>query len=712
VPYSIVQSNTGTTITTSGTATLSSGTAAGNTLVLVLGHGGNPSTVTVTGFTLGTGTLATTSAIHRMYYKTAVAAETSWGFTLTAASPTTWWIAEVAGLDNGGLIDAKPTNVNSGTTAAADTFGASGTNPQSTTYDGLVLAVHNSYNSAAATIPTWSGQGQGLVEEVDFGVVSGATAVGTAISTRSTDIPTTWDIAATSSVATFWTASHYVLNCLGARHQPDIVAMAGFEQGTVAGIATGSTGGPAFDVLTGSPSVTTTSPRSGSYALRCTAAAGTCNLAWSSNSLSVYPPATASLIVLRVCFRFPTSLPSGDVEVFSALGPSLTGPVLWYRTATQKLGMKNVTGTEIASNTTVAADKWIAVDLRFTATTTAYTADWQVDYDSLDTTAGPVVQTQATGTGASAGTVGAIRIGWNTSATATIDYDDIVLTKNTGHYPLGDHRIYPLTVDPAGTVTLSGTTTNFSTFTSNGTLAAWNATTARNNVDEIPPTIGASADGFVQTATAASDYVEVPMTTRDCASNGESIKGVRWYFPGWATSATANAIGFRGWDGTTETTLWAAADPGFDNSTTTPGWVCRMQRSTSAVAPYAWTQGKLDALAARIGFSSDATVDVGVHAVIAELAVRADPTVLQVASAEIGGEAFPGEVATITAKLDADSGLPLYYTATAPASTAAVATYIINGSTVTDNVPVGTSVSRTVTVDDVSGLSFVGITGA
>jgi hypothetical protein len=105
-------------------------------------------------------------------------------------------------------------------------------------------------------------------------------------------------------------------------------------------------------------------------------------------------------------------------------------------------------------------------------------------------------------------------------------------------------------------------------------------------------------------------------------------------------------------------------------------------------------------------------VDVGVHAVIAELAVRADPTVLQVASAEIGGEAFPGEVATITAKLDADSGLPLYYTATAPASTAAVATYIINGSTVTDNVPVGTSVSRTVTVDDVSGLSFVGITGA
>jgi hypothetical protein len=100
---------------------------------------------------------------------------------------------------------------------------------------------------------------------------------------------------------------------------------------------------------------------------------------------------------------------------------------------------------------------------------------------------------------------------------------------------------------------------------------------------------------------------------------GEAVRAVRLLFCGWAAAATANTIGFWGYSGSEPlfgTQLLPLSDPNFDNSTTAPAWFCEMFAPTGG-----WTQAKLDALEARMGGSDDATPDVGIHAVYAEVAI-------------------------------------------------------------------------------------------
>jgi hypothetical protein len=216
---------------------------------------------------------------------------------------------------------------------------------------------------------------------------------------------------------------------------------------------------------------------------------------------------------------------------------------------------------------------------------------------------------------------GLLRLSGNVSQTLTMDVDDLVATKYYGAYPLGPHKVVLLKVDPAGTPTVSGTSSNFSRFTSNGTLDAWNAANFRDAVDEVPPTISASADGFVQTATAASDYIELPMQTYTCSAT-EYIADVRVVVPLWGgTGAGTGTLGIRGYDGTTEAALvpasasYDAASP-TATSATDPLWATKVWHPTGG-----WTQAKLDAAAIRVGFSTDAAPDMGVHAVYLEAAI-------------------------------------------------------------------------------------------
>jgi hypothetical protein len=179
VPWDIVQSNSGTFVgTTGGAATLPTGTTAGNTVVIILGGVSAGATKTgPSGFTRDTPT-AGGAAQPLVYRKTAVAAETSWGFSQLTAAPMTWDVYEFAGLDNAAPVDVTPGNIASGTGTTVDTSTAGVNNPSSV-YDGLVIAVHVVSNTASSTVPTWSGHTQGLVEDSDHGVAVGATAVGT-----------------------------------------------------------------------------------------------------------------------------------------------------------------------------------------------------------------------------------------------------------------------------------------------------------------------------------------------------------------------------------------------------------------------------------------------------------------------------------------------------------------------------------------------------
>jgi hypothetical protein len=216
-------------------------------------------------------------------------------------------------------------------------------------------------------------------------------------------------------------------------------------------------------------------------------------------------------------------------------------------------------------------------------------------------------------------------------------------------------------VDPAGTPSVSGTTTNFGVFTANTTVAAWNAVNARNAVDEVPPTISAASDGATQTAVAASDYMEFPMATYTLGP-AEFINGVRMLAPMWSATSAAADLAIRGWDGTVETALATVAAVAMGAPTavsaTAPVWRCAMWQSTNG-----WTQAELDAAALRVGFSTDATPDIGVEALYLEVAVGKTRT-QQVFGDLASSEQDPTRLGAVSITMDApDSGgdSSLYY---------------------------------------------------
>jgi len=421
-------------------------------------------------------------------------------------------------------------------------------------------------------------------------------------------------------------------------------AVTGFEFGTTTCWANGIAGSRVVDAATGAPAIVTTSPRNGTYCLEITAAAAVENVAWTTDTLTTGQNRGRCVFAVY----FPSSLPAANVVLAEWHSTGWNGE-LRFNQATGKIaaGMEGGASTD---GPTISPDTWYHIELYYDSSITTTAMDWWVD---------GTAQTQVSRAGGTAGAVSQFNLGSSASQTLTARYDDLLIDTAAAAIPTqyNKHKVVVLKVDPAGTVTLSGTTGNFNTFTANGTLAAWNATTARNNIDELPPVFGASADGFCQITLQTTDYVQIPMTSYTLAG-GETIAGLRMVAPGWATSTTAATIGFRSWNGTTETTLLAAADPGFDNTATTTTWVCKM----CTLADFD-TQSELDALVFRVGFAGDATPDIGIHGIYAELAVKessggATATPAAVASVAALPKPDVAVAATLTAAVAAVASLP------------------------------------------------------
>jgi hypothetical protein len=309
---------------------------------------------------------------------------------------------------------------------------------------------------------------------------------------------------------------------------------------------------------------------------------------------------------------------TGTVKVAEAsdLGVTVAAGLV-YDASTNKFGASIAGGTTVWQSGTTALNTWVWVEFRYDGRGPTKRIEWRIETGTntyTDETA-----TTSTTTAVNGGT---LLLGGTAAQTATIEYDDIVATRFWSAYPLYPHTVRLVKVDPAGTPSVSGTTTNFNVFTANGTLAAWNAANARDAVDEVPPTVSASADGVVQNAVAASDYMEFPMATYTCAAN-EIIAGVRMLAAAWGGTGTGTGtLGIRGHDGTTETTLVAAStsyDAGSPTviSSVDPLWQCAYWPRTNG-----WTQAALNAATLRVGFSTDATPDMGVNAIYLEVATR------------------------------------------------------------------------------------------
>lgn len=633
----IIQQATGTFNATSGSATLPGGATAGNAIVIVFGILGSndvgnwQSSTAPSGFS----TIQAASSTFNYggvgaYLKTVAAGgETSFTITITTgAQHVLWAVFEIAGADfdwTAGFLPYLWTSNMNGTPAGS----VYTTAVTSSTYSGLALAACMAVSTDTSP-PTFTSYDQGFYE------------IATQATSGATPKAATFSVGAKQVLSTGWvyTNGYVTPDAYGycillvfaeadARHAPILVSMSGAEIGTATTLTNATPNGGVYapwDEVVGTPAVTTSSPRSGSYAWELSSTAAAESMSWANTS----PPDEvlywgAPTLSVRFHVYFPTSLPSGDLAIAAAeAGSAANGVVLRYISASQKLGVKVGTGTEQVSDAVVVADQWIGIDYMYDARTTTHTCRWAVDYDATpgDPTAA-VVQTTASMTGMTVSQVTRARFGWTSASTATVRYDDIAGSKRREAGLIGDVQIFPLKVDPAGTPTLTGTVGNFRTFTSNGTLAAWTATATRDALDEIPFVIGASSDGLCQITAAGSDYVTVPMETYTCAPDYVPIGG-RWYWAGWAASATTGYIYFRPTDGVDhDSWSWygSGTDSQFDNSTMV--WSTHMHNTdTISNTYYQLTQTRIDNLAARFGYSLDVTPDVGVHGVLFELAVQ------------------------------------------------------------------------------------------
>jgi hypothetical protein len=639
------------------------------------------------------------------------AGESSWSFTPGSGvlNPLGWVVLEYPNLDPDAPLDVLPISL---TSTSSGTTSVNTTTTISSTYDGLALSFHGSYMSTGGVSDSWGSHTGGFVEIAEQAINDGTKSVDLSVSGLPVEALGTFGATATVSRTLDGTnpgfSLTFVLTSATARKAADLIMLDGAEQGTVAGITVGgTTTTPVVGSLNGAVTCDAAAARSGNFGWRLVGTASAANFGWSSTT--GLPNGTQQLNTRPVFvrhFRLLT-LPAADTVLWTTTDVGTVALVLRFIAATGKLGLKLGSGTEQVSDAAVTANQWFRVDLRADRRTTTHTADWQVTYNAeLTGSTAPVAQTQASGTGSANSLLQTYTVGPTATGTFEIHTDDGAGSGNPGHYPLGDIRVLPLTVDPAGTVTVSGSTANFGVMTANGTIGAWNAANALAAVDDVPPTIGASADGVVAVTASATDYVEFPMQTYNAAANGAAIRGVRAIAALWAASTTAATIRLLASDGTTTYTLFSEADPNADNSTTAPVWVAAIVRTSATVRPV-WTQAKLDALALRMG-SNDATPDIGIHSIMAEVAVRADPQTVRVA--EVTGLEGVTSTAFVDARLDADSGAPIAYDATPAPDFDAAVTYTERGADTNTPLPAGAAVASEIvgadTVDDVTNLSI------
>jgi len=675
---SIIQINSGSFEASSGTVSLGAATTAGNMVVVAvagmsLGAGANTD-FSMTGFDKnGFAPPSSWQTTYIFSKGSGAGGETSWTLNVTVNGPqqVEWTAMEVQFAD----LEVWPWTGFSGI-YLSDAVGSGATSvstlqtqsSSSGAYDVLGIAVHAA-SAASGVIPDITGHTGNWQEQASVSRSNVARGLRMSVSARNYLSLGPLSVTASISPASPATATMVVLVAAGARLAPVVNVMCGFEFGTATTLTqVGSAGDLAvFDEVAGTPEVVSTFARTGSYSLKLSATSAIENASWISGTGKNLSASGLINGGFPLCFYFDGSLPGSDVELFSieSASSSTNSVKVWYRSASQKIGVKVGTGAEQLSDATVAANKWIGVELLYDPRTTSHTCDWYVDYDSTDAT-GPVLQTQATNTGMTADVVTRVRLGWTGNTTATVYYDDALVYSTRQAFPMGLVNIRPLRPDPGGTATTSGSSSAFNTFVSNGSMSAFTSAAAISALDEIPPVVGASADGVAQVSTDVGNYCRVPLGTYNLAPN-DVARAVRMYSLGWAAGASAGALAVRGYDGTVVPHSMGGdlVDAGFDSAAY--WWLTSTFKDPSSSLSYVVTQARLDALAIEFGASGDANPDVGILFALAEVATQ--PATVYIASESGAGhtvyvrqDPLSSAIASVTAVTPSGSGGTLHGT--------------------------------------------------
>jgi len=342
----------------------------------------------------------------------------------------------------------------------------------------------------------------------------------------------------------------------------------GFEHGTIS-----TAGGGLFSSLNqnaGTATADTTVVRTGAYALKLVKNSG--GSAYIGRSLA---GATPTVVTARFYIRFAT-LPSATVAdgLFFML---LTGQDLAfsYNATTNKFTMGMDAFALQQASSTVSVNTWYRIDLRVDTSANPHRIDWQLD---------GVTQPQATAA-QPAGTIDN-QVGFGSSTASdvfTAYYDDLVVTASAADYPIGDGGVSRIA--PTGV----GTSNDPGALLKNNDDTAWSSTSWQR-LDEVPLT--ATGDYLKQIGVDTGAYLRLTLsnTTRTC------IHGVAGIVAFHASSTTANSAKTSIFDGTTERVVYSGA--------MNPGATLTYESAMIAPATGTWTQAKLNALNARIGYAS------------------------------------------------------------------------------------------------------------
>jgi len=230
-------------------------------------------------------------------------------------------------------------------------------------------------------------------------------------------------------------------------------------------------------------------------------------------------------------------------------------------------------GGSALSSTTVQAGAWHSIDLRLSAASAPPRTDWQVDG-----AAQPQLSSTAAATTVNGGLLGSV----DSTDSFSANYDDVAASAAAADYPLGDGAV--LSLSP----TSMGASSGAANFT-DGTGAAIDAN-SYTAVDDQP--LSSTADWLKQVTASGSSYLELGLgdASRTCIEGVSAIVA----YAASGTSASNGATVLR--DGSVDRTVYG----GPMNTTSL--------RYASTIIPPAggqWTRAELNALTARIGYSTN-----------------------------------------------------------------------------------------------------------
>jgi hypothetical protein len=403
-----------------------------------------------------------------------------------------------------------------------------------------------------------------------------------------------------------------------------IVMCDGAEVGTHHGLTGGPTGSKRWDTFVGTHGTTiqvVTTPTAGAWSGYAYLGVQAGSAGYARQDTNTFGAGLGQAV-----FGGRIAYHSGSGVLVAAEFAASTGnPIqIVYNTTTQKFGVRFGTGGTVAYQSgTTATDAYVWIDLRVILNSTSWQIAWRIEQAGA-----MVVQTPpANLTGQSSSTWASWNIMANLAQTAQFYFDDLCVSNASIDYPLQRHKVIRLGVDTAVSAILAGSAgTNWQSIVNNANSGTNLTTVGVANIpallDEVPPNFSGTADGIAAITANAADTVKVAMLTYTVGAN-ERIDAVRILLAGWAASSATASLRMDADNGTTTTLVGAAVHSGFINTTTgsatVPGFYAENYPDTNG-----WTQTKLNALTVTIGFSTDATPDIGALAIYAEVAINTD----------------------------------------------------------------------------------------